>query len=68
MTNKITNPSNSLTLAEIDAFIAQARTYRAEVTREMMSKVLAWVASPFKRLAAFLRPSHERLPHTGACA
>lgn len=68
MITKFTNPSNSLTHAEIDAFVAQARAYRAEVTREMLGKVSAWAAFPFKRLAALLRPSRERLPHSGACA
>lgn len=49
---------------DIDAVMIDAREERAEVMRAALAKL----APPFKRLAARIRPSRQRLPQAGAWA
>jgi hypothetical protein len=50
-----------LTLEDIDAVMRRARDDRAQVMRAMAIKA----PDLFKRLAAALRPSRQRLPQAG---
>jgi len=59
MTTKNRIPSDSISLAEIEALTIQARAYRAKVMREMLGKLLGQVAVLFKGLPARLRPSRQ---------
>jgi len=53
-----------LTLDDINAMIARARSDRAEGIRELMSELPAQLS----RLMARLRPNRRRLPQSGAWA
>ena len=65
MTTKNRILSDSISLAEIEALMIQARAYRAAVMREALGKLPGQLAVLFKGLAARLRPSRKHLPQTG---
>ena len=54
----------TITHATVEAITERARAYRSEA----LAALLIELGTQFRRLAAKLRPSHQRLPQSGAWA